>query len=250
MGGIMNADILKPGDKIEIQVAQQLRQGRKLGELPTTYYSMVEDIREDGTIEALMPAKVGRNAPLFSGVRLDFVFYTNAGMYRCVAQVSERYVRENICLMLVEPKTPLEKFQRREYYRFGCVMDMQYLKITEEEAAIEDITELKEHHRVNYPEDFFQDAIAVDISGGGMRFIGNKPGETGDYLVISIRLESNSMDYYLEIVGRIMLCQKKESEKKEDKYEYRINFLMKNQKEREIIIKYIFEQERINRQKR
>lgn len=250
MGGIMNSNILKPGDKIEIQVTQQARQGRKSTELPVTYYSMVEEVREDGTIEALLPAKTDRNSPLFSGVRLDFVFYTNTGVYRCAAQVKERYIRENICLMLVAPKTPLEKFQRREYYRFGCAMDMQYLKITEEEAAMEDIAELKEHHRITYPEDFVKDAIAVDISGGGMRFVGNEPGGMGDYLVISIRLKSDRIDYLLEIVGRILLCQKKESGKKEDKYEYRINFLMKNQKEREIIIKYIFEQERINRQKR
>lgn len=246
----MNVDILKPGDKIEIQILQQLEQGRKSGELPVTYYSMVEDIQEDGLIEVVMPTKVGKNEPLLSGVRLEFVFYTDTGRYRCVAHVKKRYVRGNRYLMLVEPKTPLEKFQRREYYRFECAMDMQYLMITEEEAEIEDITELKEHHRLNYPEDLFQDAVAVDVSGGGIRFIGNTPGSKGDYLVISIRLKNDSMDYLLEIVGRILLCQKIESGKREEKYEYRTNFLMKNQKEREIIIKYIFEQERINKQKR
>ena len=75
------------------------------------------------------------------------------------------------------------------------------------------------------------------------------PGNKGDYLFLSLRLESESMNYLLEIVGKVLLCQEIESGNKEKKYEYRINFLMWNQKEREIIIKYIFEQERRRRQK-
>ena len=128
-------------------------------------------------------------------------------------------------------------------------MDMQYMMITDEEAEIEDITKLKEHHRLNYPEDLAREAIAVDISGGGLRFVANMPGTKGDYLVLSLRLENESMNYLLEIVGKVLLCQEIESGDKEKKYEYRINFLMRDQKEREKIIKYIFEQERKSRQK-
>ncbi len=62
---------------------------------------------------------------------------------------------------------------------------------------------------------------------------------------MSIRLANESMDYLLEIVGKIVICQKMENEK----YEYRVNFLMKDEKKRELIIKYIFEQERRSRQK-
>ncbi len=246
----MGSNIIRPGDKVEIRVMQQLEQGRMLGELPPAYCSMVQDIREDGLLEVSVPTREGKTDIPPSGVRLEFVFYTRAGMYRCAAHMKDRYMRENLPVVLVEPKTPLEKFQRREYYRFGCVMDMEYFAITEEEAGIGDMAELKEHHRLAFPEDKPLHAVAVDISGGGIRFVGDQPGDKDAYLFISLRLKNKSMDYLLEAVGKTVLCQKVEAVKKEKKYEYRANFLMRNQKEREIIIKYIFEQERINRQKR
>ncbi len=245
----MNSNIVRPGDKVEIRILQQVEQGKKLGEQPPVYHSIVENVRDDGFFEMLVPIREGKTQAPPGGVRLEFLFYARAGMYRCVAHIKNRYVRENLYLMLVEPRSPLEKFQRREYYRFECAMDMQYMMITDEEAETENITELKEHHRLNYPEDLAREAIAVDISGGGLRFIGKMPGNKGDYLFLSLRLESESMNYLLEIVGKVLLCQEIESGNKEMKYEYRINFLMRNQKEREIIIKYIFEQERRRRQK-
>ncbi|MCI8483597.1 MAG: flagellar brake protein [Lachnospiraceae bacterium] len=245
----MNSNIIKPGDKIEIRILQQVEQGKRTGEQPPAYYSRVENVLEDGMIEVLVPIREGKTASPPSGVRLEFIFYTKTNMYRCIARIKNRYIKENLYLMLVEPRSPLEKFQRREYYRFECVMDMQYMKITEEEAEIEKVTDAKEHHRLEYPEDLSKDAIAVDISGGGIRFVGDEPGNKGDYLIIAIRLENESMDYLLEIMGKILLCQKIDTPQKEEKYEYRVNFLMKNQKERETIIKYIFEQERRSRQK-
>ena len=95
-----------------------------------------------------------------------------------------RYLKENVYLMLMELKSPLEKFQRREFYRFECVMDIQYMTITEEEVGIDDITELKEHHRLTYPEDLVESAVAVDISGGGIRFVSDLPAEEGSFILI------------------------------------------------------------------
>lgn len=245
----MNSDIVKIGDKIDIRILQQVEQGKKTGERPPAYRSIVQNILKDGSMEVSVPREGGRSVSLPNGIRLEFVFYTGNGMYRCVAHIKERYIRDNLYLLRIEAKTPLEKFQRREYYRFECVMDMLYLPVTAEEAAIEKIEEIREHHRLKYPEDLPKEAVAVDLSGGGLRFVGYEPGEKGDYLLITMRLENESMDHLLEVVGSVLTCQKVETSAKEEKYEYRVNFLMKDQKEREMIIKYIFEQERRSRQK-
>ncbi|MCI9669810.1 MAG: flagellar brake protein [Oscillospiraceae bacterium] len=122
----MNNNVIKPGDKVEIRIIQHVEQGKRLGENPPAYYSMVEDVQENGLIEMLAPTRAGKAESIPGGLRLEFVFYTRRGLYRCVARVKDRYVREHLSLMLVEPKSPMEKFQRREYYRFECVMDMQY----------------------------------------------------------------------------------------------------------------------------
>lgn len=250
----MNTGILKIGDNVEVRILQQVEQGWKTGDRPDSYASKIQNILDNGDIEIDMPTREGKNASLPSGVRLEFLFYTQVGIYRCVAHIKNRYIRENLYLLLIEPKTPLEKFQRREHYRFECALDMLYLLIKPNELDISPIEELKEHHRLTYPEDLAKEAIAVDLSGGGMRFVAYEAADNGDYMVISLPLENESMSYTLEVVACVLTCQqiKKHTGKRKDsqkKYEYRVKFLMKNSEDREWIIKFIFEQERLRRQK-
>ncbi len=250
----MNTGILKIGDNVDIRILQQVEQGWKTGERPESYASKIQNILDDGNIEVDMPTREGKNASLPSGVRLEFLFYTQGGMYRCVAHIKNRYIRDNMYLLLIEPKTPLEKFQRREHYRFECALDMLYQPIKNDEVDISPIEELKEHHRLTYPEDLAKEAIAVDLSGGGMRFVGYEPVNNGEYMVISLPLENESMNYTLEVVACVLTCQriKKNTGKRKDsqkKYEYRVKFLIRNPEDREWIIKFIFEQERLRRQK-
>lgn len=249
----MGSDIVKIGDKIDIRILQQVEQNWETGEKPPCYRSKVQDILENGDMEVEMPTEGGRNVSLPSGVRLEFVFYTKSGMYRCVAYIKDRYIKDRLYLLLIELKTPLEKFQRREYYRFECAMEMLYQPIRKDEVKIATIEELKEHHRLTYPEEIFQKAIAVDLSGGGLRFICDEPAQKGDYLLLSLNLQGDSMVHLWEVIGKVITCQQIEnkSERKDSlkKYEYRTQFIMKNSREREMIIKYIFEQERKSRQK-
>ncbi len=249
----MGSDIVKIGDKVDIRILQQVEQGWKTGERPDTYRSKVQDVKENGDIEIEVPTQEGKSVSLPSGVRLEFLFYTRTGMFRCVAHIKRRYVRGRLYLFLIEQKTPLEKFQRREYYRFECVMEMSFYPVSKEEIDITPLNELKEHHRLTVPEDLPRKALAVDISGGGIRFVSDHPGQEGEYMVVSLTLPSEQSELKLDMLGQTMVCQsieKKSGGKKntQEKYEYRVQFI-KGSKEREQIIKYIFEQERKSRQK-
>ena len=72
-------------------------------------------------------------------------------------------------------------------------------------------------------------------------------------MVVSLPLENESMSYTLEVVACVLTCQRMKKRIGEQdnrkKYEYRVKFLVKNPEDREWIIKYIFEQERMRRQK-
>lgn len=142
----------------------------------------------------------------------------------------------------------MEKFQRREYFRFECAMDIDYCKITEEEAKIEDIEELKRNYPKSQEEAGMSQGIAVDLSGGGIRFVAEEEGQKGKYLLVSIFLRSVDVNQLIEVAGRVLSCRQIEGTHGK-KYEYRVQFLTRDQKKRETIIKYIFEQERKNRQK-
>ena len=128
-------------------------------------------------------------------------------------------------------------------------MDIEYYKITEDEAKIEEIEELKRHHKEYEPEMEINHAIAVDLSGGGIRFMAEEEGKKDEYLFISMLLRSLDNSQLLEIAGRVLYCNRVEGDRGKKKYEYRVQFLTRDQKKREAVIKYIFEQERKSRQK-
>lgn len=249
----MNTGIIKIGDSVEIRILQQIEQGWKTGDRPDSYISKIQNILDNGDIEIDRPTRERKPVSLPSGVRLEFLFYAEDDIYRCIAHIKDRYRQENLYLFRIEQKTPLERFQRREHYRFECAIDMQYQPIKDDEVGITPIGELKEHHRLTYPEDLEKDAVAVDLSGGGMRFVGYEQGRQGEYMVVSLPLENESMSYTLEVVACVLTCQQMKKRIGEQdnrkKYEYRVKFLVKNPEDREWIIKYIFEQERMRRQK-
>lgn len=249
----MGSNIVNVGDKIDIRILQQVNQEKETGVMTKAYKSSVQDIKPNGLFEIGMPMYGGKMVLLSTGIRYEIIFYTRNGLYRCTAQVKERYKTDSLYMLLIEPKSPLEKFQRREYFRFECAMDMEYAMITEEEAKIEDIEELKQHHKEQFPEDEMQKGIAVDLSGGGIRFVGEKEGQKGEFLLISIFLRCIDVNHQLEVAGRVLSCKVLDkvsgNKRGPKKYEYRVQFLTREQRKREIIIKYIFEQERKNRQK-
>lgn len=245
----MNSNIVNVGDKVDIRILQQVERKDQSDTIPKVYKSSVQDIKPAGLFEIAMPIYGGKMVLLSAGLRYECVFYTRKGLYRCIVQVKERYKSEGLYMLLMEPKTPLEKFQRREYFRFECAMDIDYCKITAEEAAIEKIENLKEQHFSSQPDAVMNKGIAVDLSGGGIRFVAEEEGKRGEYLLISIFLRSIDVNQLLEFSGRVLSCKRIEGERGAKRYEYRVQFLTRDQKKRETIIKYIFEQERKNRQK-
>lgn len=249
----MDSNIINIGDKIDIRVLQQTEKEKATGIMPKVYKSRIQDIKQDGLLEISMPMYKGRMVLLSAGIRYQCVFYTKLGLYRCSVQVKEQYKVGKMYMLLMEPKSPIEKFQRREYFRFECAMDMEYCKITEEEAELDEVEAIKKHHKNLFPESKMLPGIAVDLSGGGIRFVAEEEGERGEFLLLSIILESVDVSHLLEVAGQVLSCKKienKSAKKSEaEKYEYRVQFLTRDQRKREIIIKYIFEQERKNRQK-
>lgn len=248
----MGSEVIKVGDRVDVQILQNVEknksdQGIKKNGHLNIYHSRVQDILGNGMFEIEVPTVGGKMIFLPTGVRLEFLFYSKTGMYRCLGHIKERYSKESLNLLLIERKTPWEKFQRRDYYRHECLMDVLYYPVLKEELEQVSLEELKTYHRSLYPEEVPQNAVAVDISGGGVRLVTDRPGE---YVVISMSLNKND---YIEVLGEVLFCQGLENKlgdraSSQKKYEYRIQFTI-DSKEREKIIKYIFEQERKYRQK-
>ena len=233
------ADYVKPGDKIDINFLHQ-NNGK-------TYKSSVFDYLGDNELEIGMPTEGGRMVMFNIGFECQFYFYTSKGLFTCEAVITNRYKKDNFYLLSAKIKTGLKKFQRREFYRLECMLDFSYYKISKEVAALETTEELFEE--IVNPEyiDKKQLATTKDISGGGMRFTTMAPIEVGSKILVVIRLANEKLDQMFYLVADVIACDA--VEKMPDLWIVRTKFEFKNIKDRDLIIRYVFEEDRMNRKR-
>jgi c-di-GMP-binding flagellar brake protein YcgR len=141
----------------------------------------------------------------------------------------------------------LTKFQRRKFYRMPCFLVAQSWEVTEEEAT--QLDEFALIRRVMEPEvnETMAEGVIVDISGGGVRFVSDKPHKEGDSLVICTRLHNENVDREMMVPIRVVTCRKASPHLQ--KYETRAMYMQMSIRLRETIIKYIFYEERKIRKK-
>ena len=232
-------DFVKPGDKIDINFLHQ-NNGK-------TYKSGVFDYLSDNEIELTMPTDEGKMVMFNIGFECQFYFYTSKGLYTCEAVITNRYKRDNFYLLSAKIKTGLKKFQRREYFRFECMLDFAYYKISKEVAALPTTEDLFEE--IANPEYIEHKRLArtKDLSGGGIRFSVMEPLEIGSKILIVIRLSNDRIDQMFYLVTDIIACEPEA--KMQGLWVARGKFEFKNIKDRDSIIRYVFEEDRMKRKK-
>ena len=233
------ADFIKPGDKIDINFLHQ-NNGK-------TYKSSVFDFLSDNELEIGMPTNEGKMVMFNIGFECQFYFYTSKGLYTCEAVITNRYKKDNFYLLSAKLKTGLKKFQRREFYRLDCALDFVYYEISNEVAKLETTEDLFEE--ITNPEyiDKKKYARTKDLSGGGVRFSTMEQLEIGSKILVAIRLSNNKIDQTFYLVSDVIACEK--DEKHPEFWIVRAKFRFKNIKDRDLIIRYVFEEDRMNRKR-
>jgi c-di-GMP-binding flagellar brake protein YcgR len=169
------------------------------------------------------------------------VFYTPKGLFQCSAKVVSHEKQKNIPMIRVEIVSNLRKFQRREYYRFSCALEMASRKLEEEERL-----NLEKVKTFVISQDLpLKRSVIVDISGGGLRFIASQRYELGSYIYCGYQLGFKGEHKKYEVVGEVLDVHEKEGAMRV--YEHRVKFVNVPESTRDEIIKIIFELERQNR---
>ena len=206
------------------------------------YSSKVTDIIDETRIRVTMPIEGGHIVPVSVNTRLDACFYTPKGLYHGRVVVLERMNESNIYEMVVELQYELKKFQRRQYYRLNCTMDLQYRLMNDQEYDA-----FEQKGIVPYEDELFNlnQGVALDFSGGGIRFISREKHKKNDYIFIKLKISYGEDEKVYVLVGRVISSI--ESRNGMNNFEHRIEFVDISNKVREEIIKYIFMEERRQR---
>lgn len=230
-----------PGEKVELKIilnslSDQNNTDKK------TYVSQIYEIISDDRFQILIPIEKAKLILLPMDKEYDVYFYTATGLYHCTAKILDRSKENNIYLLNMEVTGSLSKFQRREFYRFNCAIEMGIRKLEEDEKKSLENKKLSLRNDLPY-----QKGMIVDISGGGIRFVSEKLYEADSMVLCNFVVPINDKPKQYSIIGLVL--QIRIIEERQGLYEHRIQYIGMGRDEREEIIKFIFEEERKNRKR-
>jgi len=189
-----------------------------------SYASQVLDIN-DKIIVISGPIEKGVLIPMHIGAELNLSYYIeDVGRYSFKGIVRRRSIKK-IYLLEIERITEFQKVQLRDYYRlFSKLPVMKYF-----EKVADNIIEEK--------------CISQDISGGGLKIKSNYSHKRGDIVECDIRIEKS----IVSIKGKIVRVNTIDD--RNYKFSYGIKFFEVDQKSQEIIVRYVFDEQRKLRKK-
>lgn len=233
------SDFARPGDKIDITYLHQ-NNGK-------VYKSSVFDFLDDSVIEIGMPTESGKMVLFQVGFECSMFFYTQKGMYTCEGKVLDRYKKDGFYMMSIKIISIPKKYQRRDYYRVETAIDFNFYKITKEVSEMESTEDLFEE--IADPKYIPEKKLGhtLDISGGGVKFLTDEELEIGSYVLSVIRFTNEKVDKTLYLVTEIIACVR--VDKIPGKKEIRAKFLFKDLKDRDLIVRFVFEEDRMQRKK-
>lgn len=229
---------LLPGMKVELV---PIVSGFNAQQNVKKYVSSIYEILSDDQIEVTMPMEQTKLILLSVDTEYDVYFYTKKGLYQCECRIADRYKSDNTYLLALDMITNLRKYQRREFYRFSCALDMVSRPL--EAFEIESIERTGNYVEMDLP---LKHSVIVDISGGGLRFIASQRYNADSLIYCSYHLNNNGTPKEYRIVGKILRVS--ELENKPGVFEHRVKYVKIKPADREEIIRYIFEEERKKRQ--
>lgn len=238
----MLSKFITRGVQVELQAVDKRRKENNKAAVKI-YTSQVYQVLSEDKLEILMPIEQGKLILLSTDTEYNAVFYGQTGLYQCFIRMLDRYKSNNISIFAAELISNLRKFQRREYYRFSCALEMSFRILEGEELEV--IRQKKSYVLTKgLP---LKRSIIVDMSGGGLRFLSNQRYEPENLIYCSYHLLREGEKKLYQVVGQILNV--KELKNHQGMFEHRVQYVNIDETVREEIIKFIFEQERKNRKK-
>ena len=239
------------GNKIELTPARSAFSSDKTHKV---YSSQILDFDEVRTAKIAAPVQDGRLVPMRTGDDVDLCFFTKAGLYQCRARVKKRYNEGKIAVLDVLFVTDPQKFQRRKFYRLECTFEIRYRRFSKEEARVREAIdrakrngekELLEEYKKELEEfpELWQPATITNLSGGGVKFHLRETLDRGEPIQVAVPLSLQKGVLPMKVMAHVIDCEKS-VDSRAAACDARCEFDGITNNEREIIVKYVFEEQR------
>jgi c-di-GMP-binding flagellar brake protein YcgR len=215
----MAEEFLKINQRIQIEV--------KEGPFAGKYYSRIEDV---GVNELVIGAPIyrGEIIKLKVGSFINIVLTGENALFQFESKILEEITDPLPLLVISKPKN-MQKVQRRNFFRIKVTIPVEY-------RVLPDILETSTEE--------FKFAETVDISGGGTLLLISEEFPKETILELKLHLKENLI---VPAVGRVVFT--KDEKRKDKKKMVAVEFIVIEEREREKIVKFVFEKQREERQK-
>jgi c-di-GMP-binding flagellar brake protein YcgR len=220
-----------PGGEVELKAIDRERNPEENGQRKA-HRSRLLKILTESRVEVAMPIADGKLILLPVDGEYDMYFYGDNVVYQCNARVTDRYRFNGQYVLVMDLTSNLRNYQRREYYRFSCALEMDSRQLGEEEIAIAAQEEL-------LPALPLKSSVIVDISGGGLRFVAYYAYEVNSLILCKYHLQIEGREKEYRLVGKVLAVN--ELEKEPGVFDQYVNV---DPQDREEIIQYIFDEAR------
>ncbi len=217
--------LLRPGNKVWLEVLG--------GNYKGSYPSVVEGVRDD-VIVVGHPFIKSALLPLAHGTKVRVTFKGKGALYTFESRVKGRG-SEGIFVLYLELPEKVDRIQRRRFVRLETILPFYY--------------------KAN-SEDKYRSGIIKDISGSGIRAVVDKDVNVGDTLYVFIDLYGKSKpNKVVDVTGVISVkanvVRQVINPSFDDKRrkEVGMEFVEISERDRQKIVRFIFEKERLSRQK-
>ena len=243
--------VFQIGDKIEIT---PIKSAFSYDKSEKKYSSQMLDFDGVRTAKIAAPLQDGRLVPVRVDEDIDVCFFSKAGLYQCRARVKKRISDNRVSALEILLVSDPKKFQRRKFYRLECTFEIRYRRFSKEELKLREEIEhakaLGDEARIpalkkemeELPENW-QTATITNLSGGGVRFHLAEKLDEKEPIEVVIPLSLQNGVHPMKIMAHVIDCDYSDDSRAKAT-DARLEFDGVTNREREMIVKYVFEEQR------
>ncbi len=218
---------LDAGTKLEFELFDV--EGKKNGPLLKSEFEWAES---DKTVFVAAPIHEGYYFLIPSGTTMNVYFNHKDDFYRTSAVIINKSVKNNMSLYKIEITGDYERIQRRQFFRFDCLLPIKFRQIKDDEIQTMSKTP-------------FVEGITRDLSGGGLCIAVRNKVDPDMLFECALQLPEGD---YVSFIGKAIRISDLNI-KGIYSCEVGIEFTKIDNKCREAIIGYIFREQRKLRKK-
>ncbi len=247
------------GNKVEVgnRVTVERINKTDFPEVKDELVSKVLEYDGDRKMKIAMPMVKYKNIYLEPDEECTLFFYSKDSIFGAKGVVTDRNYEGNIAICGVKLSTKPEKMQRRQFYRINCSLGVQTHLLSEEEEKV--ISEINVGSRIGVERlneyldmlaetvpDWEEDDV-IDLSGGGIRFLSDDQKDKDKMYLMAMQLKDDVTVKEYHILLKIVASEKRIINGI-IRYENRAKYVKLKEKDREQIVKFVFEIDRRIRQ--